>query len=71
MSGSDERAATKPVRMIRLDEGHWLVPGSPYEVVQDAKDGVWRIYHHNTRLAWRFTRYEDARRRAVTLAAGS
>lgn len=52
------------VRLIRVDEGHYLVPNSDREVVREAS-GNWHVYLGNQREYGPFGTYEEARKWAL------
>ncbi len=51
-------------RLKRIDDGHYLVPGTDWEVVRES-DGRWSVYEGNGRIAGPFGSYALARLWAV------
>jgi hypothetical protein len=52
------------IRLKRIDDGHYLVPGTDWEVVREA-DGRWAIFEGSERIAGPFETYALARQWAV------
>jgi hypothetical protein len=57
-------------RLRKIDDGHYLVPDSPFEVVREGS-GPWRVYVGNDPLADSYYSYDEARRAALQLRDAS